>query len=79
MSLAGLRCEAIHVVEAPRAILADRPMGDEEGAAALRDWRKWTADGRATLHRGVLCISDQHEPTDAEWAALYARPGGMPH
>lgn len=84
MSLADLRrrlerIEAIHVVEAPMSIMADRPMDDEEGAVALRNWRRWTADGRATLHKGVLCISDQHEPTEAEWTTQYARPGGMPH
>ncbi|TNC16428.1 hypothetical protein FF100_04060 [Methylobacterium terricola] len=74
MSLADLRrrlerVEAIHVVEAPRAILADRPMGDEEGVAALRDWRRWTADGRASLHRGILYIVEPRSPTEAEWAA----------
>ncbi|MCF4123819.1 hypothetical protein [Methylobacterium sp. SyP6R] len=79
MSLADLRrrlerVEAIHVVEAPRAILADRPMSDEEGAAALRDWRKWAADGRASLHRGILYIAEPRSPTEAEWAADHLQP-----
>lgn len=76
MSLADLRrrlerLEATQHTGAPTKIVANYPVEDEEAADALRNWRQWVKDGRASVGGSVIYLMHPM-PTIAEWTARYA-------
>ncbi|MCJ2020522.1 hypothetical protein MKK84_24345 [Methylobacterium sp. E-065] len=68
------RLEAARYVGVPTAILSDHPIGDTAGDLraddALANWQRWTAQGRATVSNGVLCLTSP-ELTAEEWAERF--------
>lgn len=68
------RIEAGRRTGAPVALLSDHPIGDAAGdlaaGDALANWQRWTAQGRATVSKGVLCLMGS-ELTADEWAARF--------
>ncbi|CAO4149130.1 hypothetical protein [Methylorubrum aminovorans] len=75
MSLADLRCrldrhEAARHVGAPTKIVANYPIEDAEGGDAIRNWRQWVQDGRASVKGDVLYLM-QPTLTIQEWMAAH--------
>lgn len=75
MSLADLRRrldrhEAARHVGAPTKIVANYPVDDAEGRDAIRNWRQWVQDGRASVKGGVIFLI-KPMPTVEEWAARF--------
>ncbi|MCJ2068868.1 hypothetical protein MKK75_08645 [Methylobacterium sp. J-030] len=68
------RLEAARHTGAPTALLSDHPIDDTAGdlraADALANWQRWTAQGRATVSNGVLCLVGP-ELTAEDWAARF--------
>jgi len=61
-------------VQEPIGILCDRPIDEDEAAAALADWRAMVARGEASILGSVLCILGPRLTRD-EWVRLH----GMEH
>ncbi|AWI88350.1 hypothetical protein C0214_08885 [Methylobacterium sp. DM1] len=75
MSLADLRRrlkrhEAGRHVGRPTKIVANYPVEDPEGRDALRNWRQWVQDGRASVKGDVLYLM-QPPLTVEEWTAAH--------
>nr|WP_137831784.1 hypothetical protein [Methylobacterium sp. L1A1] len=75
MSLADLRRrlerhEANRHTGAPTKIVANYPIEDEEAADAVRNWRQWVQDGRASVGGGIIYLLHPM-PTAEEWTERY--------
>ncbi|MEE7456450.1 hypothetical protein MPAR168_15380 [Methylorubrum populi] len=75
MSLADLRRrlerhEATQHTGGPNKIVANYPVEDEEAADALRNWRQWVQDGRASVKGDVIYLM-QPPLTVEEWTAAH--------
>ncbi|WP_411904200.1 hypothetical protein [Methylorubrum thiocyanatum] len=75
MSLADLRRrlerhEAGRHVGQPTKIVANYPVEDAEGCDAIRNWRQWVQDGRASVKGDVLYLT-QPLLTAEEWTATH--------
>lgn len=76
MSLTDLRRrlerhEANRHTGSPTKIVANYPVEDAEGRDAIRHWRQWVRDGRASVKGDVLYLM-QPPMTVEEWAVRYA-------
>jgi hypothetical protein len=64
------RIEARRHIGDPTKIIANYPVEDSEARDALTNWRRWVADGRASVKGDVLWL--MHPPlTVEEWVAAY--------
>ena len=57
-------------VQEPIGVLSNRPMREDEKAAALADWRAMVARGEASILGRVLCIFAPKLTKD-EWVRLH--------
>lgn len=76
MSLADLRRrldrhEAARHTGGPTKLVANYPVEDEEAHDAVRNWRQWVHDGRASVKGSVLYLM-QPPLTVEEWTGRHA-------
>jgi hypothetical protein len=64
-----IRLERDRHFDPPTAILADRPVTEEEAAEALANWRELVFSGRAAISGIALCLTCERDMTEEEWLA----------